>query len=120
MAKVTRALAEQIVSEIGDELRLNPGKFEGLQLCERLSRQGLEITIAQTERLWKLIDDVLANTLTDEQDEALAAYAAQHGRSWKQALNDDWMNGRVDGELYRLRNKSYFGPSGLILYKLPK
>lgn len=33
-------------------------------------------------------------TLTDEQREALTAFAAKHGSNWKDKLMDAWMTGR--------------------------
>jgi hypothetical protein len=56
--------------------------------------------------------------LTPEQLAALRSYAAEHGRTWKSQLNDDWMNGRASGPLQQVRNQ--FGPSWLIRFKLPK
>lgn len=55
--------------------------------------------------------------ITLAQRAALAAYAAIHGRRWKFALNQDWMNARSTGELHVLRNSH--GPSWLAAYKLP-
>lgn len=51
-----------------------------------------------------------------EQWEALQAFAALHGRHWKQALRDAWMNGDYGtfadaGLLQQLRNT--FGPAWL-------
>jgi hypothetical protein len=56
--------------------------------------------------------------LTAEQLKALQDYAAEHGRTWKSQLNDDWMNGCVTGELQRIRNA--FGPTWLLRFKFPK
>jgi hypothetical protein len=58
--------------------------------------------------------------LTPEELQALQAYAAKHGRNWKQALRDDWFgtSGRDAGELRVIRNT--FGPSWLITFKLPE
>jgi hypothetical protein len=56
--------------------------------------------------------------LTPEQLAALRAYAAEHGRTWKSQLNDDWMNGRASGPLQQIRNQ--FGPSWLLRFRLPK
>ena len=50
-------------------------------------------------------------TPTTEQLEALEAYAAKNGRTWKQALMNDWMHGRTQGPLQQVRNT--FGPSWL-------
>lgn len=55
---------------------------------------------------------------TPEQLAALEVYAAEHGRTWKAQLNDDWMNGRASGPLQQVRNQ--FGPSWLIRFRLPK
>lgn len=55
---------------------------------------------------------------TPEQLAALSAYAAEHGRTWKSQLNDDWMNGRASGPLQQVRNQ--FGPSWLVRFRLPK
>lgn len=57
-----------------------------------------------------------------EQVAALQAYAATHGRTWKQSLLDAWMNGADAREpkgylLRQLRNR--FGPSWLVNYQLP-
>ena len=60
-----------------------------------------------------------ANMLYIEEHQALAKYAEQHGRTWKSALRDAWMNASEPGTLQQLRNASYFGPMGLIAYKLP-
>lgn len=59
--------------------------------------------------------------LTPEQEAALQAYAARHGRRWKSILNNAWMGGppRDDGGLLRgLRNSH--GPTWLQSYRLPK
>ncbi|MGX9944939.1 hypothetical protein ACTG4Q_20975 [Bradyrhizobium denitrificans] len=60
------------------------------------------------------------DNLTPEDIEALKAYAAEKGRSWKQHLAQDWMLGRAVGDrgviLYRLRNR--LGPSWLVNYRL--
>lgn len=49
---------------------------------------------------------------------AIAAFADKHGRTWKKALRHAWMNASEPGVLQALRNASYFGPVGLIYYKL--
>lgn len=54
---------------------------------------------------------------TAEQIAALQAYAAKNGRTWKDKLMTDWMNGRAQGSLQQVRND--FGPSWLARYKLP-
>jgi hypothetical protein len=55
---------------------------------------------------------------------ALASYATEHGRNWKEALRTDWMNAKVDGPrgaiLHGLRNSTDFGPSGLVDFRFPK
>ncbi len=59
--------------------------------------------------------------LTTEQHEALQAYAAKHGRRWKNILNNAWMGGPPydDGGILRgLRNSH--GPSWLVSYRLRK
>lgn len=59
--------------------------------------------------------------LTSEQHDALAAYAAKHGRRWKSILNNAWMGGPPydDGGILRgLRNSH--GPSWLVSYRLRK
>ncbi|MGN7755556.1 hypothetical protein [Sinorhizobium sp. 22678] len=59
--------------------------------------------------------------LTAEEEQALQAYAAKHGRRWKWVLNHVWMGGAPydDGAtLRRLRNSH--GPSWLHTYRLPK
>jgi hypothetical protein len=56
-------------------------------------------------------------TPTAAQLSALVCYATGHGRTWKSQLNDDWMNGRAEGELQQIRNQ--FGPSWLVRFRLP-
>ncbi|TCN28624.1 hypothetical protein [Sinorhizobium americanum] len=59
--------------------------------------------------------------LTPEQEVALQAYAARHGRRWKSILNNAWMGGPPydDGGLLRgLRNSH--GPTWLQSYRLSK
>ncbi|MDX0267670.1 hypothetical protein GOC13_07485 [Sinorhizobium meliloti] len=58
------------------------------------------------------------DSLTPEQLEAIRAYAKQHGRKWKDQLNNDWMYARTIGTLQQLRNTH--GPSWLVDFKLPK
>ena len=62
----------------------------------------------------------MARDLTPEELQALQAYAAEHGRYWKQALRDDWYgnSGRDTGVLRQIRNT--FGPSWLITFTLPQ
>lgn len=57
--------------------------------------------------------------LTDDERDALATYAATHGRNWKAQLRDDWMNARTSGILQQLRNSANFGPRGLTNFRLP-
>ena len=59
--------------------------------------------------------------LTAEQTAALRAYAAKHGRTWKNTLRNAWMGGPPyddSGILRGLRNSH--GPSWLVSYRLPK
>lgn len=59
--------------------------------------------------------------LTAEQQAALQAYAAKHGRRWKSILSNAWMGGppHDDGGVLRgLRNSH--GPTWLQSYRLPK
>lgn len=59
--------------------------------------------------------------LTAEEEQALQAYAAKHGRRWKSVLNHVWMGGAPyddGGTLRRLRNSH--GPTWLHSYRLPK
>lgn len=59
--------------------------------------------------------------LNPEQEAALQAYAARHGRRWKSILNDVWMGGAPhdDGGILRgLRNSH--GPTWLQSYRLPR
>lgn len=59
--------------------------------------------------------------LTDEQQQALQAYAEKHGRRWRSILNNAWMGEAPhdDGPVLRhLRNTR--GPSWLVTYRLPK
>ncbi len=51
---------------------------------------------------------------TEEQIEALRAYAKEHGRTWKADLNHDWMTGQAFGALQQIRNQ--FGPSWLVRF----
>lgn len=53
---------------------------------------------------------------TQTQIEALKAYAAKNGRTWKSKLLNDWMTGRSSGELQHVRN--CFGPTWLTKFKL--
>ncbi|WP_018240814.1 hypothetical protein [Ensifer sp. BR816] len=59
--------------------------------------------------------------VTAEEEQALEAYAARHGRYWKSVLNRVWMGGPPHddaGTLRRLRNSH--GPTWLQSYRLPK
>ena len=47
-----------------------------------------------------------------EQWEALKTYAAEHGRTWKSQLLDDWTYARTSGPLQQIRNQ--FGPRWLL------
>jgi hypothetical protein len=53
--------------------------------------------------------------ITQEEAEAIVAFAAEHGQRWRAELNTCWMTGRYHGfvnpALQRVRNK--IGPSGL-------
>jgi hypothetical protein len=53
---------------------------------------------------------------------ALASYAAEHGRKWKEALSLDWYHARAIGErgaiLHALRNHPRFGCEGLEKFRL--
>ena len=51
-------------------------------------------------------------------DQALADYAAEHGRNWKSKLNLDWLHGRSRGLLALARVS--LGPSGLNHYKVKR
>lgn len=60
-------------------------------------------------------------TLTFEQVNALALWAAENGRCWKSALRHAWMTGNYNGFeksnlLQQIRNN--FGPSWLVKYSL--
>jgi hypothetical protein len=54
---------------------------------------------------------------TPEEVAHLRAYAKRNGRSWKQALRNDWRNAVAPPVLQRLRNTH--GPRWLESYKLP-
>jgi hypothetical protein len=56
--------------------------------------------------------------LRPDQMAALSAYAAEHGRTWKAQLRDDWMNSRTTGALQELRNTH--GPSWLSSFRLER
>ena len=62
--------------------------------------------------------------LTAEESAALQAFAAKHGRSWKDKLASVyWYNARVwNGHacLHGLRNDPAWGHDGLQAYRLPK
>ncbi len=54
--------------------------------------------------------------LTSDEHAAVQAYALEHGRNWKAALRDDWMNARTTGILQALRNSH--GPGWLERYSI--
>lgn len=56
-------------------------------------------------------------TLMPDELAALKAFAEQHGRCWKQALRDAWMNASEPGILQALRNDADFGPRGLNAFR---
>lgn len=56
--------------------------------------------------------------LTPDQLAAVVAYAAEHGRHWKEALRLDWYHARRPGHLHALRNSH--GPRWLDAYRLPR
>lgn len=62
--------------------------------------------------------------LTAEEASALHAFAAKHGRSWKDKLACGyWYNARLWGGLnclHALRNDPRWGHEGLYAYRLPK
>jgi hypothetical protein len=49
--------------------------------------------------------------LTNEQEAALIAFAALHGRRWKSVLAEGWQRAAYPGPLQEIRNQ--FGPSWL-------
>ena len=53
---------------------------------------------------------------TAEQLDAVRAYAAEHGRNWKDALRTDWLYARHPGALQQVRNE--FGTKWLEKFKL--
>ncbi|MHB0726989.1 hypothetical protein WDZ11_24085 (plasmid) [Roseomonas mucosa] len=54
--------------------------------------------------------------LLHEQRIVLRAYAAEHGRRWKECLLAEWIKATADPLLHRLRNTH--GPSWLLAYRL--
>jgi hypothetical protein len=56
--------------------------------------------------------------LTAEELAAVQAYAAEKGRTWKEALRTDWYYARRPGIMHALRNSH--GPRWLLNFKLPK
>jgi len=57
---------------------------------------------------------------TVEQWEALKAYAAEHGRTWKAQLRNEWMNacqgiGDLDQQALLQQVRNTFGPRWLML-----
>lgn len=57
--------------------------------------------------------------LTPEELAALQAYAAEHGRCWKEDLRDQWFNASAPGLLHSIRN-TRTGRPGCITSRLPK
>ncbi|MDQ1902714.1 hypothetical protein RAH32_20035 [Paracoccus sp. WLY502] len=56
--------------------------------------------------------------LTAEEQEALRAFAAEHGRCWKAELRKQWMNASASPVLHSLRNR--LGPSWLVRFRLDR
>ncbi|PZP20164.1 MAG: hypothetical protein DI607_00645 [Sphingomonas hengshuiensis] len=56
--------------------------------------------------------------LTRAENNAIRAYAMEHGRYWKASLRDDWMNARTTGVMQALRNSH--GPSWLVSFSLTR
>ena len=56
--------------------------------------------------------------LTQEETDALVAFAKGRGRFWKRELQNQWMYALATPVLHRLRNTH--GPSWLVKYRLPK
>lgn len=54
--------------------------------------------------------------LLQEQRIVLRAYAAEHGRRWKEYLLAEWIKATADPLLHRLRNTH--GPTWLLAYRL--
>ena len=114
--KIDIKLATETLNDLGNKM-----PDDEVSLCEWLSRRNqLELTLKQAERLMKLMEGILANRRTEEEHKALKQFAKENGRSWKTVLNIAWMEGQNNSVLQQLRNSADFGPSGLILYKLPK
>lgn len=59
----------------------------------------------------------LIRPLTQDEAEAIAAYAESHGRNWKSALREDWEYARVPGLIQSIRNSH--GPTWLTSFRLP-
>jgi len=59
------------------------------------------------------IRDMKRKSLSVDELAALKAFAERHGRNWKSALREAWINASEPGILQQLRNDSNFGPSGL-------
>jgi hypothetical protein len=57
-------------------------------------------------------------TLTSEQEAALIAFAARHGRRWRSILAQGWERAAYPGPLQEIRNQ--FGPSWLADWRLPQ
>jgi len=60
---------------------------------------------------------ILCSDLTLEEIDAITTYAAEHGRTWKRQLLDDWMHCRLWGPIHHLRNTR--GPSWLARFRFP-
>lgn len=65
---------------------------------------------------------VTVEAITPDQEAAVVAFAARHGRFWKRDLNTAWWTGtdanEPNGHLLRqVRNR--LGPRWLIKYRLP-
>lgn len=68
----------------------------------------------------------MIKTLTPEQTARFPEFVKQwiNGRYWKTALRQAWQNGsyrcgeRNETELRVLRNAGYFGPKGLVKYRV--
>ena len=64
------------------------------------------------------LDDDRPPELEPQQQAALAAFAAVHGRYWKTELRRLWERAEAEPDLHRLRNTH--GPTWLDRYRLPK
>ncbi|ACM39300.1 conserved hypothetical protein (plasmid) [Allorhizobium ampelinum S4] len=96
-------------------LKAGVAELERLIAMKKAAEPTAELTERKSSRRNRL------PPLTDEQERALQAYAAKHGRRWKSVLSNAWMGEAPydDGPLLRyLRNTR--GPSWLVTYRLPK